>query len=557
MPAKSRLLSGNHGVPDPAADREAAPPADGADAGLPVTVRLRRYWLTPTGVTVILATALALGLRVFVLTRPGLLTGVTEYDDGVYLGGAIRLTEGALPYRDFAFVQPPGILLLMTPVALVGRIFSSAAALGLARILTVCASTACVPLAGHLTRYRGTVATVVTCGFLAVYPDDVWTGRTLLLEPWMNLCCLLAVNAAFSRGRLTGPGRLAVAGAMLGLAGTVKFWAAAPAAVLLVTCLITRKQRPGRVRAYLAGLAAGFVVPIAPFVLAAPQTFVRSTLFEQASRVGTTVPLALRLAHVTGLIDLLNTSGRLAWAADGRSMFLGVPFPGAAGAMGWLPYAAVAILAAAISVGYTWPQNPPSQLEWFVLAVAVIAAAAVFGYSAFFYHYSSFVAPWLALALGAGAARLADLTAVRLPLLVLATAVILAAAVIDVHELAPLKVPDGTRIGQLIPPGTCVVADEASDLISADRFNVPSGCPDVIDSLATTLAFSNGISIQDGAGHLPAVVDGWQSILSHAQYVLLSPGSARRIPASAWFQRDFRPVSAYQAGIGQLWERRS
>jgi hypothetical protein len=507
-----------------------------------------------------LATALALGLRLFILTRPGLLTGVTEYDDGVYLGGAIRLTEGVLPYRDFAFVQPPGILLLMAPVALVGRIFSTTAALGLARVLTVCASTACVPLVGHLTRYRGTVATVVACGFLAVYPDDVWTGRTLLLEPWMNLCCLLAVNAAFSRGRLTGPGRLAVAGAVLGFAGTVKFWAAAPAAVLLMACLITRKQEPGpgrRIRAYLAGLVAGFVIPIAPFVLAAPQVFIRSTLLDQANRVGTVVPLAIRVAHVTGLIDLLNTSGRVAWAADGRSLFLGVPFPGAAAAMGWLPYAAIAILVAVVCAGYTWPQNRPSQLEWFTLAVAVIAAVAVFGYSAFFYHYSTFVAPWLALALGAGAARLADLAVIRLPLVVLATAAILATAVINVHELAPLKVPDGTQIGPMIPPGACVVADQASDLIVTNRFNVPPGCPEVIDALATTLVFSHGVSMQDGAGNLPAVVDGWQSILSRAQYVLLSPGSARRVPAGAWFQRNFTPVSSYQTGIGQLWKRRS
>jgi alpha-1,2-mannosyltransferase len=54
----------------------------------------------------LLATVLA--VRLFTLTRPGFLTGVSEYDDGVYLGAAIRLTQGAVPYRDFAFVQPPG-----------------------------------------------------------------------------------------------------------------------------------------------------------------------------------------------------------------------------------------------------------------------------------------------------------------------------------------------------------------------------------------------------------------------------------------------------------------
>jgi hypothetical protein len=414
-----------------------------------------------------------------------------------------------------------------------------------------------VPLAGNLVRDRGTVATAVTCGFLAVYPDDVWTGRTLLLEPWMNLCCLLAVNAAFSRGRLAGPGRLAWAGVALGFAATVKFWAAAPAVVLLAACLITRRQRPGRARACLAGLAAGFIVPVAPFVLAAPQAFLRSTLLDQASRVGTAVPLALRLAHVTGLIALLNTSGRLAWAVGGSSLVLGAPSPTAAAAMGWLPYAAIAVLVAAVGFGYSWPRHRPSHLEWFALAVAVIAVTAILGYSAFFYHYSTFAAPWLALALGAGAARLADLTVIRLPVIVLAAAAILAVAAVDVHELEPLSVPDGAQIGRLVPPGACVVTDQVSDLISVDRFNVPPGCPGVIDALATTLVLSHGVSVQGGAGRLPAVVDGWQSILGRAQYVLLSPGHARRIPQSAWFQRNFVPVSAYHAGIGQLWERRS
>ena len=208
MTAESPPASGSHGVPGQAADGRRDPGTGAVSAGPRRTTRLRAYWLSPVGVTVILATMLAFGLRVFILTRPGMLTGVTEYDDGVYLGGAIRLTEGILPYRDYAFVQPPGILILMTPAAVVARLSTTAAALGVVRVLSVCASTACVPLAGNLMRYRGIVGTAVTCGFLAVYPDDVWTAHTLLLEPWMNLLCLIGVNAAFSRGRLAGPRRL-------------------------------------------------------------------------------------------------------------------------------------------------------------------------------------------------------------------------------------------------------------------------------------------------------------------------------------------------------------
>jgi alpha-1,2-mannosyltransferase len=557
MPAKSPLASGGQGVPGRAADRTGAPLADRVGPGLLSAARLRAYWLTPSGVTVILATVLAFAIRLFILTRPGLLNGVIEYDDGVYLGAAIRLTQGALPYRDFAFVQPPGILILMSPVALFGRFFSTVGALEIARVLTVCASTACIPLAGHLMRYRGIVATAVTCGFLAVYPDDVWTAHTLLLEPWLNLCCLVAVNAAFSRGRLAGPGRLAWAGAALGFAAAVKFWAVVPALVLLAACLITRKQRTGRTRACLAGLAIGFIAPVAPFALAAPGAFVRSTLLDQASRVGSYVPMALRLAHVTGLIDVLDTSGRLALAAGGNSLGLGTPSLAAGTAVYWLPFAALGLTVAVIGVGYCWDWHRPSQLEWFALTVAVLAATAILSYSAFFYHYPSFVAPWLALTFGGAAAGLPDRASIRRVAVALTAAAALAAAAVQVHELAPFSAPDSAQMGRLIPPGACVVTDEVSDLISADRFNLPPGCPDVIDSLATTLTLSHGVSVQGGAGRSAAVVGAWQSILSRADYVLLSPASARRIPPSAWFRQNFAPISAYQAGIGQLFKRRT
>src|SRR5690349_17657650 len=205
-------------------------------------------WLSPPGVTILVSTALALGLRLFTLTRPGFLTGTSEYDDGIYLGAAIRLTQGYLPYHDFGFVQPPGILLLMTPAAMVARVTSTATAMAFARLLTVLASTACVPLAGSLVRYRGTLATAVTCGILAVYPDDIAAAHTLLLEPWMNLFCLIAASAAFSRGKLARPGRLACAGAAFGVACAVKFWAVTPSAVLLAGCLIVADQRNRRTR---------------------------------------------------------------------------------------------------------------------------------------------------------------------------------------------------------------------------------------------------------------------------------------------------------------------
>ena len=371
--------------------------------------RLARFWATPAGKIMIFATLLALVIRILTLLHPGYLRGITEYDDGVYLGAAIRLTQGVMPYKDFAFVQPPGILLLMTPVAAVAHIFTTVKALALARVLTALASVACVPLAGNLVRYRGSVVTLVTCGLLAVYPSDIATAHTLLLEPWMNLCCLLAANAAFRRGALASPRRLLWAGLAFGFAASVKFWAAAPAAVILALCLLTRDRRAPRLRRYVPGLAVGFLLPVLPFLLSAPAAFWQSTITDQATRAGSAVPLPVRFAYLTGTIDILNSKGQISFDAGSHAMYAA----GASGqvdlssGVGWLPYAAAAVIVALVAAGYGLQRRRLTHLEWLALATAALAAVAILGYSAFFYHYPDFPAPWLAITLGSAAGALA------------------------------------------------------------------------------------------------------------------------------------------------------
>ena len=161
------------------------------------------------------ATGLALAIRLYLLSRTRYLAGITEYDDGVYLGGAIDLLSGAVPYRDFAFVQPPGILLLMTPAALIAKVAAASSRDG-GRPAgdRLRASAACVALAGSLVRHRGPLAALTACGLLAVYPDDIMAAHTLLLEPWMNLLVLAGGCLAFTGGRLAPPARLLWAGAV-------------------------------------------------------------------------------------------------------------------------------------------------------------------------------------------------------------------------------------------------------------------------------------------------------------------------------------------------------
>ena len=582
-------MSGNPGTPNDTVGAPAAPdgvparhaPVPGLSHRLPWP-RLRAYWLAPQGIVMLGATLLALAIRLYTLSRPGYLTGVTEYDDGVYLGGAIRLLQGALPYHDFAFVQPPGILQLIAPVAVIAKVNTATHAMAAARLLTVLASTACVPLAGSLLRYRGTFVTLVTCGILAVYPDDITTAHTLILEPWMNLLCLIGVCLAFRRGHLASSRRLLWAGVAIGFAGTVKYWAALPALVLLAVCLISgRGMVPGAVRGagrfaarmrralvYGLGVLAGFVIPILPFAITAPTAFVRSTLLDQAARAGTAVPVSLRLAHITGLIDILNGKAQVTLHAGTHSMFAS---GGAAAtstvSAGWLPFFAAVVGVAVLVVGYIWDPRRPSPLEWFALVTAALAVIAVLSYSAFFYHYPDFAAPWLALTLGGAAGALAHAFGGRAPAwrLVIAGAgvIILGIAAFQLREVSGLRAPNIYPDQAVIPAGACVVTDQTSLAISANRFTAARpGCPDIMDALAATLTLSNGVSVQGGAASLPRVVAAWQSILGEAQYVWLSPNNARRIPwtpaLSLWFSTHFQlvPTSGpHGPGLGHVYER--
>ena len=82
----------------------------------------------------------------------------------------------------------------------------------------------------------------------------------------------------------------------------------------------------------------------------------------------------------------------------------------------------------------------------------------------------------------------------------------------------------------VIPPGACVVSDQASLLISANRFvsSVP-GCLPVVDGFGTSYALGGSGATVAGAN--PAVAKLWKRAFEGAQYVLLTQYNSRRI---AW-----------------------
>ena len=174
--------------------------------------------------------------------------------------------------------------------------------MAVARVFTALASAAAVPVAGLLVRHRGFFATLVTCGVLAIYPDSILAARTVLLEPWLVLFCLLGALAVFDGDEITDSRRRLLAGGVLfGFAGAVKVWAILPVVVILVLTA----RRPRRAAVYAAGVVLGFCVPVLPFALTAPTTFYRSVIIAQLVRNDIVrIPQGYRLQQILGLVHV-------------------------------------------------------------------------------------------------------------------------------------------------------------------------------------------------------------------------------------------------------------
>jgi hypothetical protein len=515
----------------------------------------RPAWLSPTSLIIALATLLALGLRLWQFTRAGSLTGIVEYDDGPYVGSAILLTHGVLPYRDYIFVQPPGITLIMFPVALLARLgwTGTTAVMATGRILTALASTAGVPLVGLLVRRRGVAAVTIGCGLLAVYSGSIEASHTVLLEPWLALLCLLGALIVISDGKLTASRRrLCWGGVVFGLAGAVELWAVLPAAVITLLCLPDWR----RAARFCAGAGAGFCLPVAPFFLFSPHGFYQGVITAQIGHR----PGAVR---VSPLYRFKLMSG-LDWVH---------PLSGGLTVIAALVLGGTVICATLLA--WVLASGPLAPLDVFALAVAGGLVVMFLIPSQFHYHFTGFLAPFLAMSVALPVATCARAADELLPATTrrwaqrlvggLSALVIGIFGVIQAGTLTGL--PPYLRVSpaveRLIPPRSCVLSDTSPVLILANRLtsNVP-GCVPLLDSVGADLALSHGLRPDTGAGRVRSVEVMWWRAFRHAQFVWLKNNSqaSPRVPWTsklyAYFRRHFTLIfreNASYTGLNEVY----
>jgi len=485
---------------------------------------------TPRLVYAVIAicTAAAAFLRFYQLARPGYLLGVTEYDDGVQFGDAIRLVSGVIPYRDFVVVQPPGSVLLMAPVAAVAKVTGSAWGLAIARLLTAAADTACVALLGLLVRHRGPVAAGIACGIYAVYPDALVASSTFLLEPWLNLFCLIGALLVFDGDEVAQGRRLVWGGAAFGLAAAVKLWALVPLAVIGLLML----RRPRRLGLLAAGAAAGLAVPVLPFLAMAPAALIRDVVTSQFVRASVeSRPPLPRLTNLAGLSLFPHLSSHL----------------GALALLAVTAAVALAYMAACRAAG-----RLPTALDWYAVAGLVAVTAMLLWPYGYWPHYGAFAGPFIALvlALPAGLLRPDEHRHQIVPLMAVCAVAVAVIAALGLSQFAAetrtyaLATP-AARADQLIPPGSCVLTDDSSLTVSAGRF-VPAspGCPAMVDSYGTLLAMTEGRKLFAPPAEVRSVTALWSAQFARAPYVWLESGSQGRIPWTpalyAYFTSHFR-----------------
>jgi hypothetical protein len=221
---------------------------------------------------------LALAIYLWQLSVP---ESVSFYDTGVYMAATIHFVSGVLPYRDFTFVNPPGILLLMSPVGIFARIFGSHDGLILARVLTSMVTALNASLLAWLVRHRGRFAMLLAGIGLAILPIVFFVSSDLKLDPYSICFVLLGSLSILSRQRQGDELKnrsLLIGGVLFGIAAVFKLWAFFPF-LALITCLLPIVRH--RSTLFVGAAALGFIVPSLPFLLFAPGNFINQVFTVQ------------------------------------------------------------------------------------------------------------------------------------------------------------------------------------------------------------------------------------------------------------------------------------
>jgi hypothetical protein len=394
------------------------------------------------------------------------LQGYLGYDDGVYFASAVAFVHGVMPYRDFLLLHPPGIIVLLSPFALLGAATDESTGFAVARVAFMLLGALNASLVMLVAGKYGRRSALFAGALYAIWYSAIRVERTtLLLAPETTLLLISALVLSWKRPLRTR--WAAVGGATLGLSVAIQLWQAIPLLIVVGSVALASRDAPGGWRrpvfALVAGAAAAFTAVCLPSFLMAPSEFVRFVLLDQLARPDSGVSIMQRLRDIesfplSGTRFLIN------------AVVLGLAALGAAAVVG---------VAARV----------PAARMWCVLMV--VQTAYLLAAPVFLSHYRGWVAPAAAIVLGTAAATVLGALdrhrrrgiAARGGLALLAAGI----ALTTPHQLG--TVLQRAALEQDLGGARCVSADAPTLLLETTglRRNLQNGCRLVLDS--TGIAF--------------------------------------------------------------------
>ncbi|QSQ28490.1 hypothetical protein JY651_42135 [Pyxidicoccus parkwayensis] len=461
--------------------------------------------------------------------RGGAFEYPVDYDEGVYFTAAALLSHGVLPYRDYFFVHPPGLTVLLAPVAALTHGFDTAVVYTMVRWLIPVLGASSAALSGRLAQERwGTRAGVVAALVYALYPEATAAERGPFLEPMLNLTCLAAAWVWLRPGDARR--RDVWAGVLLATACAVKLTAGA-----WVLAAVWARGGAGEWRRVLrtVGVAAGVgALWLGPFFVLAPEAMVDGLLRFQLLR------------PPDGELDVWR---RFVAAVGERH--IGISVLGAVG----------------LAVALARMRRREAVAERLFSAAWLLTLATFLSSKSYWVHYNAQLAASQAVLAGLGAAWVLGLAERRsrkvAALVALAVGVAVLSPLRAVIELAKQKdrglLALGSMLRASIPKDAALCTFEPSWSIVAGRLpGLPRGAPALVDVYG--LMLHDALDGPERFSHVNNAFEDERSqrsvipLLARCDYVILNGRGEWQLSATSerWLEEHF-------TRDGLVWKRRS
>lgn len=510
--------------------------------------------------TVILAfiALAATGIRLAALFWIGPLRHTLNFDEGAYFTTAALWARGTVVHADFMAVHPPATTYFLAPLTFIG---APSTALVVARVAMTIVGGLNTFLVGTIARrFVPLWAAAIGALTYAVLPDLALAERSIVLEPLLNLGCLIAVwvwlRPVNSEDARDIARRAWLTGIAIGLALSFKFWA-----IFLVVPLVATTTPGHRVRELArvsAGAAATAALLFAPIALRAPGEFFTQVVVFQANRLdGADQTLVDRLWRVIADPRHLGL-GRL----DLSTLTLG---------LGLVALLVVALDRRRSTARSTLPlpafgREPRFAIIWLIVVITALFAAPLHDnqYNSHLAPAVALVAAWVAGWLGELALAPADgsrrTNLVRLGGALGITAIALAGlqSLLVVRAESLTESDEGLQIGRIVKRlPECVFSFESGWLIMGDRWPDPDLIgPAAADSFVTGLITANESGRGGELWDAPAAQKMYREAVESCSTVIFgSRGRWHFDRQNPWFYRNFHLIAVTSPEGPDVWER--